>query len=159
MLTFYDEQPVDWLITYFCLSMAQKKGLLRHPTLFQHVRLKSSFDTSRDNKLKDRFFNDNSDRPDNPPAVVLTQMRAFDSNLPVFAYEGSGFFWATGVTAGDTLGVIFNEEQTNACCCGNRGQQAPTGHTSLGARGSQSASDQHGSRVANCFVCQFHQDR
>jgi len=54
MMMFYAEQPVDWLMTSFRLSMGQRPQLLRKPTLFQHFGTKSSFDTSKDNDLKDR---------------------------------------------------------------------------------------------------------
>ena len=54
MLMFYAEQPVDWLLISFRQSMGQRQELLRKPTLFQHVGVKSSFDTSQDNNLKDR---------------------------------------------------------------------------------------------------------
>ena len=55
MLMFYVEQPVDWLFRYFKLAMNQRQTLLRKPTVFQHFGLKSSFDTSKDNTLKDRL--------------------------------------------------------------------------------------------------------
>ena len=55
MLMFYAEQPVDWLMTSFRQSMGQRRTLLCKPTLFQHFGVKSSFDTTHDNKLKDRF--------------------------------------------------------------------------------------------------------
>lgn len=54
MRMFYAEQPVDWLMSYFRLSMGQRKIYMRKPTLFQHFGLKSSFDLSKDNLLKDR---------------------------------------------------------------------------------------------------------
>jgi len=54
LMMFYAEQPVDWLMTSFRLSMGQRGELLRKPTLFQHLGLKSSFDTTKDNKLRDR---------------------------------------------------------------------------------------------------------
>jgi len=53
-MMFYAEQPVDWLLVSFRESMGQRQALLRKPTLFQHVGIKSSFDTTRDNNLKDR---------------------------------------------------------------------------------------------------------
>jgi len=53
-MMFYAEQPVDWLMTSFRLSMGQRQQLLRKPTLFQHLGVKSSFDSTRDNPLKDR---------------------------------------------------------------------------------------------------------
>jgi len=55
MMMFYAEQPVDWLMTSFRLSMGQRQTLLKKPTLFQHFGVKSSFDTSHENNLKDRF--------------------------------------------------------------------------------------------------------
>jgi len=54
MRMFYAEQPVDWLMSYFRLSMGQHKIFMRRPTLFQHFGVKSSFDLSKDNLLKDR---------------------------------------------------------------------------------------------------------
>lgn len=112
---FYEEQPVDWLMTYFRLSMGQKKVYLRKPTLFQHMGLKSSFDTKKDNKLKDRFF-ESGDKPwvgDNPPATVISSMPPFEGNTAELAYSsGSGFFWAAKVEAGDAIFVMFEEPQT-----------------------------------------------
>lgn len=113
MMTFYDEQPVDWLITYFRLSMAQKNIIMRKPTLFQHVGLKSSFDTSKDNKLKDRFFDAGEKKlGDNPPATIITNMRAFEKYTPDLAYSpGNGYFWASGLSQNDSLYVIFDSDQ------------------------------------------------
>jgi len=37
------------------MSMGQRQELLRKPTLFQHFGVTSSFDTTRDNNLKDRY--------------------------------------------------------------------------------------------------------
>jgi len=54
MQMFYAEQPVDWLMVGFCLSMGQHRRMLRKPTLFQHFGVKSSLNTTRDNNLKDR---------------------------------------------------------------------------------------------------------
>jgi len=55
MMTFYVEQPVDWLFRYFKLAMNQQRTYLRKPTVFQHFGTKSSFDLSKDNALKDRL--------------------------------------------------------------------------------------------------------
>jgi len=63
MLMFYAEQPVDWLLVSYRQSMGQRRPLLRTPTLFQHFGVKSSFDTTRDNNLKDRC-------PPPPPSLV-----------------------------------------------------------------------------------------
>jgi len=54
MQMFYAEQPVDWLMVSFRMSMGQRQPMLIKPTLFQHFGVKSSFDTTRDNNLKDR---------------------------------------------------------------------------------------------------------
>jgi alpha-1,3-mannosylglycoprotein beta-1,4-N-acetylglucosaminyltransferase C len=54
MRLFYAEQPVDWLMKYFRLSMGQRPVYLRKPTLFQHFGVKSSFDLTKDNLLKDK---------------------------------------------------------------------------------------------------------
>jgi len=55
MMLFYVEQPIDWLFEYFKLAMIQNKTFLRKPTVFQHFGTKSSFDSSKDNPLKDRL--------------------------------------------------------------------------------------------------------
>lgn len=111
---FYEEQPVDWLMTYFRLSMAQNKVYLRKPTLFQHMGLKSSFDTRKDNKLKDRYF-ESGEKPwaaDNPPASIISSMPPFEGNVAELAYSsGSGFFWTAKVEAGDAIFVLFEEPQ------------------------------------------------
>ena len=111
MLMFYQEQPVDWLISYFRLSMAQRKVYLRKPTLFQHIGVKSSFDVKKDNKLIDKYF-DSGDKPwrsDDPPGIVISNMKPFEQWLPSLAYgSGSGFFWASNVKEGDWLVIAFN---------------------------------------------------
>ena len=56
LLTFYDEQPVDWLLPLFRSAMAQKRTIILRPTLFQHIGRISSFDTSKPNELKDEYF-------------------------------------------------------------------------------------------------------
>jgi len=55
MMMFYVEQPVDWLVRYFKRAMNQRRTFLRKPTVFQHVGIKSSFDLTKDNILKDRL--------------------------------------------------------------------------------------------------------
>jgi len=54
MMMFYAQQPVDWLMVSFRLSMGQRQEMLRKPTLFQHLGLKSSLESKHDNRLKDR---------------------------------------------------------------------------------------------------------
>jgi len=55
VMMFYVEQPIDWLIRYFKLAVNQQQTLMRKPTVFQHFGVKSSFDLSKDNPLKDRL--------------------------------------------------------------------------------------------------------
>ena len=113
MLTFYQEQPVDWLIRYFRLTMTQNRVILRKPTLFQHMGETSSFDVSSDNKLKDRFFDSGLKKwkSDDPPASLFTSMTAYDMNIPEMCYgSGNGFFWAKTPNIGDTLHIIFDKE-------------------------------------------------
>ena len=112
MLMFYEEQPVDFLMSYFRLSMAQRTAYLRKPTLFQHIGLKSSLKLKADNKLKDKYF-DSVDKPwksDDPPGVVISNMKSYEQWHASLAYgSGSGFFWASNVKEGDWFVVAFNE--------------------------------------------------
>ncbi len=114
MMTFYDEQPVDWLIRYYRMAMAQHQPVLRKPTLFQHIGETSSFDTSKPNNLKDRFF-DHGEKPwkgDDPPAIVTTNIKAHDKWTVDLAYaSGGGFFWGKDVKAGDAVYVVFDDDQ------------------------------------------------
>ena len=112
--TFYAEQPVDWLMTLFRLSMAQKKVILRKPTLFQHVGVTSSFDISKPNKLKDKFFagSDNPEVGDNPPASIITDIAIYESYSPDQAYsQGAGFFWGRDPKKGQGIYIVFDNPQ------------------------------------------------
>ena len=114
MLTFYVEQPVDWLISYFRLVMTQHDIILRKPTLFQHIGKKSSFDISKDNLLLDRFFagSDKKWRSDDPPAMVMTTMQHHENNFVQLVYAaGSGFFWAKEPRMGDSISIVFEQPQ------------------------------------------------
>ena len=115
LLLFFYEQPVDWLLTSFRLSMAQRNIKMCKPTLFQHQGLVSSFDTSHLNKLKDRFFVEPSPdvRPDNPSANVQSSMGAFQQHMPYHAYleHKDKFFWATNPQKGDFITVEFENPQ------------------------------------------------
>ena len=55
MTMFYVEQPVDWLFRYFKVATNQQQTFMRKPTVFQHFGIKSSFDLSKENLLKDRL--------------------------------------------------------------------------------------------------------
>ena len=114
MLTLYQEQPIDWLLTYFRLASTQNDILMRKPTLFQHIGLKSSFDITSDNKLKDRYFDSGEKkyRGDDPPGKVFTNMQTFKHYIPELAYaSGSGFFWAQEPHKGDHITIKFDTPQ------------------------------------------------
>ncbi len=113
MLTFYDEQPVDWLMTCFRLSMAQKKVFMRIPTLFQHMGLKTSltYKSSKDNKMKDKYFDipEKLWKSDDPAATVISNMKPYDMFLPELAYGPTeGYFWALRVHAACWFAVVFD---------------------------------------------------
>jgi len=55
VMMFYAEQPIDWLFRYFKSAVNQQQIFLRKPTVFQHFGIRSSFDVSKDNGLKDRL--------------------------------------------------------------------------------------------------------
>lgn len=112
MMTFYEEQPVDWLLRYYRLSMAQNKQILRKPTVFQHEGLTSSFDTSKQNRLRDRYFDTGEKRykGHDPPATIYTSLIAHETYSADLAYgSGSGYFWAHSPREGDAYTVVFEQ--------------------------------------------------
>lgn len=114
MMTFYDEQPIDWLIRYYRMAMVQTKVYLRKPTLFQHIGSTSSFDISKPNNLKDRFFDSGQKRwkGDYPPATVQSDMKPYAENVPDLAYSGgNGFFWAVSPRKDQSLTIIFEKSE------------------------------------------------
>ena len=108
--TFYEEQPVDWLIGYFKSILTQKKRLLRKPTLFQHMGSVSSLDTKKTNNLKDRYFVSDSHSKSttgNPPAKIFTSLKTHGNYLPRYAYFGGSYFWSPSVNNGDYYLIVF----------------------------------------------------
>lgn len=53
---YFDEMPIDWLINYFTFISGQRQSHHHLPSLLQHFGTKSSFDTSKDNLLKDKLI-------------------------------------------------------------------------------------------------------
>ncbi|ESO02689.1 hypothetical protein HELRODRAFT_161981 [Helobdella robusta] len=76
LATFYDEQPVDWLIVYWIKNMGANQMLSYKPSLFQHFGLRSSFNFRQDNKLKDKYFLSQpiDEFRANPLAVIYSNM-------------------------------------------------------------------------------------
>ena len=58
MFTFYEEQPVDWLMDHFYHTLAQKNAFIRRPIIFQHMGKMSSFKRNgvRDIRKVDAHF-------------------------------------------------------------------------------------------------------
>ena len=115
--TFYDEQPVDWLVGYFRKIMSQDDIRLRKPTLFQHMGTVSSFDTSKANNLKDRFFvsayQNKSEVNLNPPAEIITNLKPHNSHLPEYAYSSAeSYFWAVNAEQDNYYEIIFYSFET-----------------------------------------------
>jgi alpha-1,3-mannosylglycoprotein beta-1,4-N-acetylglucosaminyltransferase C len=112
VMTFYDQQPVDWLLRHFRYAMAQSYIKLRRPTFFQHIGVNSSLSQKKENFFIDRYFN-TGEKPrtaDNPPAVIVTNIEHYQDYAPDLAYaSGSGYFWATNVKRGDKVTVVFNQ--------------------------------------------------
>ena len=111
LLLFYQEQPVDFLINMFRMSMVQPDVILCRPTLFQHVGLKSSLRVkdAKDNKLKDKYFDDGTNsQPNNPSAVVTSSMTAQKGYPPQEAYRGANYFWAQDPRNGSTVDMTFS---------------------------------------------------
>ncbi|KAK2183790.1 hypothetical protein NP493_289g02003 [Ridgeia piscesae] len=111
LLLFYQEQPVDFLINMFRMAMVQRDVILCRPTLFQHVGLKSSLrvKAAKDNKLKDKYFDDGTNsQPNNPSAVVASSMTAHKGYHPQDAYSGDKYFWAQDPRNGSTVDVTFS---------------------------------------------------
>ena len=51
MLTFFDEKPVDWLMSDFRTFLAQKENIASNPIIFQHMGGRSSFEVKGKRKM------------------------------------------------------------------------------------------------------------
>eukprot|EP00911_Craspedida_sp_UC1_P002090 UC1_evm3s1611 len=114
---FHAEQPVDFLLRYHLalLGVRDNSARVRKPTLFHHVGLVSSLKGKRQG-LQDTMEAGAAEHKqhngDNPPARVTSSMAAFDTFYVANAYSRApGAFWATRVTAGDTITVRFDTPQ------------------------------------------------
>ncbi|XP_048463305.1 alpha-1,3-mannosyl-glycoprotein 4-beta-N-acetylglucosaminyltransferase C-like [Rhincodon typus] len=108
LLMFYDEMPCDWLLELFHRSKAQPNEMRFKPSLFQHMGTYSSFQ-GKHNKLKDDEFQEHmGSLPDNPPALVFTDIPVYEQYLPAKAYElGVGQFWGKSLKEGNYFLVVF----------------------------------------------------
>ncbi|CAM5120071.1 alpha-1,6-mannosyl-glycoprotein 4-beta-N-acetylglucosaminyltransferase-like isoform X2 [Natator depressus] len=110
LLLFYQEMPCDWLLGHFRLLLTQKKVIRFKPSLFQHMGLYSSFQGTI-NRLKDDDFEaDSLDLPDNPPAVMFTDIDTFEAYLPSKAYSTMPeYFWGKAPAAGSHFTIVFHQ--------------------------------------------------
>ncbi|XP_050812236.1 alpha-1,6-mannosyl-glycoprotein 4-beta-N-acetylglucosaminyltransferase-like [Gopherus flavomarginatus] len=110
LLLFYQEMPCDWLLGHFRLLLTQKEVIRFKPSLFQHIGLYSSFQGTL-NQLKDNDFEANSlDLPDNPPAVMFTDIDTFENYLPSKAYSTMPeYFWGKSPSAGSHFTIMFRQ--------------------------------------------------
>ena len=114
LLLFYEEEPVDWLITPFSESMAQMKPIIRKPTLFQHWGSMSSYSANKNRHEKDIYFRSDGGltAADNPPATVYTSLKVYKYNIknvygPTKTSED--IFWAKPPKDGDHITLVLNK--------------------------------------------------
>ena len=118
LLLFYQEQPVDFLFTYFPQILSHPAMPMRTPTLFQHQGLYSSYSYKNTlNNLKDSYFAENAGTNrgsqivggDNPVAVVSTTLKPFQSHTINRAYaKTKDFFWSgQPPTDDDTVTISY----------------------------------------------------
>ncbi|XP_061422622.1 alpha-1,3-mannosyl-glycoprotein 4-beta-N-acetylglucosaminyltransferase C-like [Lethenteron reissneri] len=110
LLMFYQEMPCDWLLNHFRTLLAQGDAIRFKPSLFQHMGYYSSFRGTA-NKLKDDDFEDEpSDVPDNPPALLRTNIEVFEAYHPYKAYGlGGEYFWGKAPSVGKFFLLVFKK--------------------------------------------------
>ncbi|CAM5170976.1 unnamed protein product [Eretmochelys imbricata] len=110
LLLFYQEMPCDWLLGHFRLLLTQKKVIRFKPSLFQHMGLYSSFQGTVNQLKDDDFEADSLDPPDNPPAVMFTDIDTFEAYLPSKAYSTMPeYFWGKAPAAGSHFTIVFHQ--------------------------------------------------
>ncbi|KAM4676022.1 alpha-1,3-mannosyl-glycoprotein 4-beta-N-acetylglucosaminyltransferase C [Discoglossus pictus] len=110
LLMFYQEMPCDWLLIHFRSLLAQKDVIRFKPSLFQHMGYYSSY-KGAENKLKDDEFEEDSfDIPDNPSAILNTNMNVFENYEAHKAYSSTEeYFWAKSPSSGDFFHIVFEK--------------------------------------------------
>lgn len=123
---FYNDKPVDWLLTYFieskvcrtdkdktsCNTEKAKHWIHYRPSLFQHIGTSSSL-RGKVQKLKDKQFGSKVPlfyaHVHNPPATVRTNIEAYKSYQLKRAYKGETYFWGLLPQPGDLVRIIFDK--------------------------------------------------
>ncbi|RWS28566.1 Alpha-1:3-mannosyl-glycoprotein 4-beta-N-acetylglucosaminyltransferase B-like protein [Leptotrombidium deliense] len=123
MIMFREDQPVDWLLDYTmrvrycgvdidkvkCNKEISKHWLSARPPLFQHIGVHSSL-RGKVQKLKERNFGKTNlyvPHKDNPPAVISTSLKQYQSYSIQRAYAGESLFWALNPSTGDYINITF----------------------------------------------------
>ncbi|XP_030386020.1 alpha-1,3-mannosyl-glycoprotein 4-beta-N-acetylglucosaminyltransferase A [Scaptodrosophila lebanonensis] len=123
---FYNDKPVDWLLSYFIESKVcrtdkdqkhcnqEKAKYWQHfrKSLFQHIGTSSSL-KGKVQKLKDKQFG--SKVPTyyahihNPPAFVKSNIAPYKNYVLKRAYRGETYFWGLLPQPGDLVQFIFEQ--------------------------------------------------
>lgn len=123
---FYNDKPVDWLLTYFIESKVcrtdkdqkhcniEKAKYWQHfrKSLFQHIGTSSSL-KGKVQKLKDKQFGNKVPafyaHTHNPPAQVKSNIAPYRNYLLKRAYRGETYFWGLLPQPGDLVQFIFDQ--------------------------------------------------
>jgi len=118
LLLFHQDQPEDWLLSYFfkikycqldynnerCIQEQNKHWIPFTPSLFQHVGLFSSLEGKLQKLKAPQFGKVELFTPhNNPPAKVESTINHYQEFTLENAYEGKNYFWGLTAEAGDTI--------------------------------------------------------
>eukprot|EP00045_Choanoeca_perplexa_P007036 m.61777 g.61777 ORF g.61777 m.61777 type:complete len:461 (-) comp13902_c0_seq3:68-1450(-) len=115
--TFWQDQPVDFLIRYFvALSGLKETRVIRQPTLFEHIGVQSSLEGKAQN-IQDQLVSESSQLKrydgNNPPADVSSNMQVVGTYFPRNCYSRApGAFWALAPHRNDHLTLSFIQPQS-----------------------------------------------
>ncbi|XP_074085365.1 alpha-1,3-mannosyl-glycoprotein 4-beta-N-acetylglucosaminyltransferase-like protein MGAT4D isoform X2 [Macrotis lagotis] len=124
LIMFYKDKPVDWLLDHLfyvkicnperdhvhCEKQKQKLRIQYKPSLFQHVGVYSSLPGKMQYLLDTEFLKQNGNKfAPNPPANLVTTLKAYKEYYLENAYLRKGFFWAISPKAGDYILIHFHK--------------------------------------------------
>ncbi|XP_072504281.1 alpha-1,3-mannosyl-glycoprotein 4-beta-N-acetylglucosaminyltransferase-like protein MGAT4E [Notamacropus eugenii] len=114
LLLFYQDKSPDLLLLHFRILQGQKDPIHIRPLLFYHFDSPSSFSPHDFHICEDpdneKFEEDSFDIPDNPPAVVYTNMQTLHNHLAQNAYSlDETFFLTPNALPGHQLTVILDK--------------------------------------------------
>ncbi|XP_068930437.1 alpha-1,3-mannosyl-glycoprotein 4-beta-N-acetylglucosaminyltransferase-like protein MGAT4E [Petaurus breviceps papuanus] len=116
LLIFYQDKSPDLILFHFRILQGQKDPIHISPFLFHHFDSPSSFsphDTCEEPHMtrhSEKFQEDSFDIPDNPPAVIYTDMQTLQNHLPQNVYNlDETFFLTPSALPGHQLTVILDK--------------------------------------------------